>query len=172
MLALSRVVVLGHGLEPSSLRSSLCSSRSRVLGFSALAAVGCSGAVGDINIRPHREATLQLIAPTPALTLDDCGMFGGSRSGWCTIAGTGPDLQLFVQGLSTSLVGSTLEFSEHSCVSKPEFGTPGSYGFLLKPGVQRFDVVNAVYPNNAHLRAVTVDLVVGKSCLDFEYPYG
>lgn len=139
--------------------------------------LGCAGpsrSIEAINTRPHRDLTAALIAPTGTLQLADCGMYAGTRRGFCIVTGPGNDIETLVQtSLQTAPVQSSTEFGEHSCAANPAFGVPGTYGYLLKATAQRMDVTrNLPNHDNAHLRAVTFDPTAGLLCLDFEYPYG
>jgi hypothetical protein len=129
----------------------------------AAALLACSGSGLDdsLNVPPlERYADVLVQTSAAPVTRGPCGMFTGTRSGWCRLQGDAAGLAAFTSSLGL-VPGSAAEGSD-TCAALPGFAA-----------AQVFVSGSATLPtntDNVHLRRVYVS--GGDACIDFEYPYG
>jgi hypothetical protein len=128
-----------------------------------IALIACSGSGFDhsLNVPPlERYADVLVQTSAAPVKRGPCGMFTGTRSGWCRLQGDAAGLAAFTTSLGL-VPGSAAEGSD-TCATFP--------GFAAAPVFVPGSAALPTNTDNVHLRRVYV--AGEEACIDFEYPYG
>lgn len=129
-----------------------------------------------MNVPPLERYTDVLIAASKApIDRVECGMFAGTRAGWCRVRGGGNALPAFTAGLAMHGVAHEQDFGEDTCLAFPTFGTGGDGIYRPGPGVAILEPGDSALPanqDNVVLRRVYLSSIASEGCVEFDYPYG
>lgn len=140
-------------------------------------ALGCAG--GGFDQRANvpsleRYTDVLLDASGAPAARGPCGMFGGTRAGFCRVTGPGDAVPAFVKGLGLVETAPMRTYGDDTCLTLPPFGTPDGDAWEPSPGVTAWAPAGPLPPNtnNVVLQRVYVAADGVEACVEYAYPYG
>ena len=125
------------------------------------------------NEPPMRRYAEKLVATSGAnLIVRRCEMFGGSRKGFCLVAGPASEIAALPARLQMSKRPPPDVRFGQTCAALEELGHADGAGHRFKPDVREFAPKGALPSNTNNVKLVSLFAGQTSACIEFEYPYG